>query len=203
MSVAFNVKHPALFNAESFKSPQDFCLKLLRKYSIPTPKVVVEIGGSVGANAHQMFPLAEYANLDLADSDKVKTIVCDVTKGIPLPPNSVDLLYSNDAFEHISKPWLAAQNIENVLKPGGIAFIATLFSWRYHPVPGDYYRYTHEGLVELFDGLECLEANFNSFHRREDNRGHWGSKRDHVPVDMLGGWRENWKVYYLGRKPLA
>ncbi|AWM28070.1 methyltransferase domain-containing protein [Sinorhizobium fredii] len=203
MPVAFDVKHPALFNVESFKSPQEFCLKLLRKFDITTPKVVVEIGGSVGANAHQMFPDSDYANLDLAHSDKVKTIVCDVTKGIPLPPNSVDLLYSNDAFEHISKPWLAAQNIEKILKPGGVVFIGTLFAWRYHPVPGDYWRYTHQGLVELFDGLECLEANFNAFHRREDARGHWGSKRDHVPVDMLGGWRENWKVYYLGRKRLA
>lgn len=200
MTAEFTVKHPALFHGESFKDPQEFCLRLLKKYDIATPNRVIEIGGSVGANAHQMFPNSDYSNLDLAESDKVKTIVCDVTKGIPLEPNSVDFLYSNDAFEHISKPWLAAENIQKVLKPGGVVFIGTLFSWRYHPVPGDYWRYTHQGLVELFDGLECIEANFNVFHRREDARGHWGSKRDHVPVDIMGGWRENWKVYYLGRK---
>lgn len=195
------VKHPALFNVENFRDAQAFCLKLLQKHGVNSPDVIAEIGGSVGANAGQMFPNANYSNLDLMDSDKVKTIVCDVTKEIPLDENSVDFLYSNDAFEHISRPWLAAANIVKVLKPGGVAFIGTLFSWRYHPVPGDYWRYTHQGLAELFDGLECLEANFNSFHRREDARGHWGSKRDHVPVDMLGGWRENWKVFYLGRKP--
>jgi hypothetical protein len=87
-----------------------------------------------------------------------------------------------------------------MLREDGILFIATLFSWRYHPVPEDYYRFTPAGLEILFEDIACLETNFNSYFRRHDMRGFWNSKRDAVPLDSLGGWRENWKVYYFGKK---
>ena len=206
-SSSFSVQHPALFNARNFEDPQKFCLSLFEQYGITPPaspaSKIIEIGGSISNNAGQLFPHADFINLDISPSEKVKTLICDVTKEIPLEDNSVDFVYSHDAFEHISKPWIAARNIERILKPGGVVFIATIFAWRYHPVPKDYWRFSHEGLVELFDGLECLEANFNAAFRRLDARGFWESKQDSVPIDQFGGWRENWKVYYFGRKPAA
>ena len=29
---------------------------------------------------------------------------------------------------------------------------------------------------------------------------HYHNKKDEVPIDGLGGWRENWQVYYVGKK---
>ena len=48
---------------------------------------------------------------------------------------------------------------------------------------------------------QLFESGFDISNRREDIRGLWPDKRDSVPVDELGGWRENWSVYYVGRKP--
>ncbi|MEI2422555.1 hypothetical protein V6O07_19915, partial [Arthrospira platensis SPKY2] len=82
----------------------------------------------------------------------------------------------------------------------GICYISTVFSWRYHPVPIDYWRYSPDCLTFLFHGLQKIDANFNSFYRRKDIRGFWPNKLDECPVDDLGGWRENWVVYFVGKK---
>ena len=197
----FNYQHPALFHADNFADPRQFALELLTKATKKRmPKTVIEIGATVGENIQDRFPKADYKNLDLQDSDKIPTIVGDVTEELPIEENSIDFVFSNDAFEHIHSPWLAAAQIENILRPGGYVFIATLFAWRFHPVPDDYWRFTPSALAHLFPNCDCIQANFNAFHRREDARGHWGSKKDSVPIDMMGGWRENWKVYYFGHK---
>ena len=39
-------------------------------------------------------------------------------------------------------PWLAAAEIARILKPGGLAITHTLFSWRNHPCPIDYWRFS-------------------------------------------------------------
>ncbi len=52
----------------------------------------------------------------------------------------------------------------------------------------------------LFSEIECIEANFDMSSRKDDIRGFWPDKRDYVPIDELGGWRENWGVYFIGRK---
>lgn len=197
----FPQKEPALLNTENYKNTQTFFRELIQRHS-PSfyPKAVAEIGASVGNNASEIFKNATYLNIDIQESEEIPTLVADVTAEIPL--KDVCLVYSLDCFEHIDRPWLAAENLQKILRPGGLCFIGTLFSWRYHPVPQDYWRFTPAALEVLFSGLTCLETNFNIGPRRNDMRGFWGSKRDTVPVDELGGWRENWQVYYLGMKPL-
>lgn len=194
-------KKSLLFSAETFKDSQTFFKQRIETF-VPnfSPKVMLEIGGSVAQNAGSMYPNAKYTNCDLRDSDKVITIVCDVTKEISLPSNSVDFVYTNDTFEHLAAPWVTGQEITRILKPDGICFCNTLFAWRYHPVPGDFFRFSPTGLTALFPELNKLEANFNNFWRRHDSQGFWESKLDSVPLDELGGWRENWKVYYIGQK---
>lgn len=162
---------------------------------------VIEVGGSIGANFAKRFPDAEYLNLDLEPGDgKLPTLACDVTKRIPLASNSVDLVYSNNCFEHINAPWLAAQELTRILMPGGFAFISAPWSWRYHPVPIDYWRFSPEALEYLFGELETVAKGFNTAFRRDDMKGFWPNKMDKVPEDELGGFRENWLSFYFARK---
>jgi SAM-dependent methyltransferase len=107
---------------------------------------------------------------------------------------SFDVIYSNNVFEHLSRPWVAAGNLLWLLRPGGICIVITPFAQRYHEDPGDYFRYTHKGLEALFEqagSITILESGFDIRARRYDWQGSGGAN-DTVPVDRYGAWRETW-----------
>ncbi len=192
--------------AVQFADHQQQARRYLRRHGgRPKPRsLIIEIGGSVGKNIGAVFPASRYFNLDLDAGDgSIPTIQCDATKRIPIRSGTVDFVYSNNCFEHIDKPWLAASEIVRILKPGGRLFVSAPWAWRYHPVPIDYWRFSPQALASLFEGLETLESGFNSHFRRMDIRGHFRNRMDHVPVDELGGWRENWLSFVFMRKPLG
>jgi SAM-dependent methyltransferase len=159
----------------------------------------LEIGGHRLAKcAASLFPAPRfrYSDLNLVKGDIPNTIVGNITDCREVVPDeSFDIVYNSDVFEHLDRPWLAAQEIRRILRPGGIAITWTLWSWRNHPCPIDYWRFSPECLEFLFDGLECLEKGYDLRQRRNDQPGQWRSGNDSVPVDELGGWREHWAVY--------
>jgi hypothetical protein len=53
-------------------------------------------------------------------------------------------------LEHSKKPWTLAANIEKSLITGGTLLITVPFVWRVHAYPSDYWRFTVEGVRELF-----------------------------------------------------
>lgn len=163
----------------------------------------LEIGGhSLAKCASPIFTERglEYYDLNLSKSDIPNTIIGDITDCKEIEDDSFDVVFSSDVFEHIAQPWKAAEEITRILKPGGVAFTITLWSWRNHPCPIDYWRYSAECLEYLFSGLTCLEKGYDLSQRRLDQRGFWKSGMDSVPVDSLGGWREHWAVYHVGIK---
>lgn len=173
-------------------------------HHLATSGRVLEVGGDqLATSAVELFPASrfDFHNLDLLASDIPNTIIADITDcREEIPDESFDLVLSSDVFEHINRPWLAAAEIARILKPGGLAITHTLFSWRNHPSPIDYWRYSKECLEFLFADLECLEKGYDLSQRRHDQPGFWPSGNDSVPVDELGGWREHWSVYHVGRK---
>ncbi len=159
---------------------------------------MLEIGGRLNPR-NKDFPQFDYHALDFENApgaEGVTVMTGDITNCPHIPDNSFDFILSFDVFEHIDRPWLAAAEIRRLLRPGGVTVHSTLFSWRYHPCPIDYWRYTAEGLKSLFD-LECLHSSFDYSERRRDVRG---QGKNAMPPDALGGWRENVRVHYAGIK---
>jgi SAM-dependent methyltransferase len=159
---------------------------------------VLEVGGRQHPRHHVFGPAFSYANLDLEHSDE-RTIVGDITNCPEIPDASFDVVLSVDVFEHVDRPWLAAAEISRLLKPGGLAYTSTLFSWRYHPCPIDFWRYTPDALEFLFGDLILLDKGFDLTERRRDIRKK--AKADPMPIDALGGWRENVRVFHAALKP--
>ena len=161
---------------------------------------MLEIGGRNNP-LKEHFPEFEYHALDLSPdvTPGLDVIVADITACPEIPSGSFDLIISVDVFEHIDKPWLAAAEISRLLKPGGVTGHSTLFSWRYHPCPIDYWRFTPEALKSLFPELKPLHAEFDYAERR---RNVDKVSRRGAPPDELGGWRENVRVHYVGFKPV-
>lgn len=158
----------------------------------------------IGAESRSRSPLFDktrftYTNTDLAPGHGV--LVADITNCPQIDDESYDVIVSFDVFEHIDRPWLAGSEITRLLRPGGVVFTTTVFSWRYHPDPIDYWRFTPAGLTLLFADLECLYAGWDGAERRRNVRAK--GRRTELAADALGGWRESWRVTHIGRKPVA
>lgn len=157
---------------------------------------VLEIGGRENPHREE-FPGFEYLNLDLTETGP-GVLLGDITNCPEIPSGSFDVIISVDVFEHVKEPWKAAAEITRLLRPGGFTYHSTLFSWRYHPCPADYWRYTPDALMFLFRDLELVRCDFDAVERR---RNLLGKGRFRLTPDELGGWRENWRVFYAGVKP--
>jgi SAM-dependent methyltransferase len=157
---------------------------------------MLEIGGR--ANPYrEWFPDFDYVCLDL-DETGPGVVRGDITNCPQIESGSFDVIISVDVFEHIREPWLAAPEIVRLLRPGGFTYHSTLFSWRYHPCPVDYWRYTPAALSFLFKDLDVVGADFDTVERR---RNLIGKGKHRMTPDAFGGWRENWRVFYAGVKP--
>ena len=79
-----------------------------------------------------------------------------------------DFVLCSSVMEHIAKPWVAARNIENVLKPNGKLFWTTPWVQRIHGYPNDYWRFTPNGVKQLFSAIqwswEGYEVIFNGLN---------------------------------------
>lgn len=149
----------------------------------------------------------DYYLLDLAPQETGPQVIAgDICACPQLPDNRFDVIVSDNLFEHLAEPWLAAAEISRLLKPGGLSLTRTLFAWRYHPSPEDYFRYTHSGLKLLFERyghLETVDCGYNLDSRRHNFLGgKEPGNRDGLPRDEYGGWLEGWMVYHAGRKPI-
>lgn len=186
------------------------CREELKRFkeTLPTGKKhklkMVDFGGGAGETAGFRDGF-EYSVLDVNPLDpEAISIVHDVNEPCPIESETIDVVFCNQVFEHLTTPWVTAKEIGRVLRPGGICLVSTVFAYRYHPYPGDFWRFTHAGLkrlMEEYGKLNTISAKYELTHRRDDRRGALGHQ-DEVHIDWLGGFRENWFVYHIGRKPI-
>ena len=148
-----------------------------------------------------------YYGMDLEPADDLKIIagdICNTSFADEHTPfcNFFDVIYSNNVFEHLERPWIAAENLNRFLKVGGILITIVPFSQRYHESPGDFFRYTHKGIESLFSGVgeyEVLKSGYDIRGRRINWQGA-GKANDIVPLDKFGAWRETWFTICVLRK---
>ena len=160
---------------------------------------VLEVGGRGHPRDRVFDPQRfDYANLDLQDTGP-GTVIGDITDCPEIPDGSYDVVLSVDVFEHIDRPWRAGEEIVRILRPGGLVYTSTLFSWRYHPCPIDFWRYTPEALAFLMSGTDTVDQGFDTTERRRDVTKK--AVEDPMLVDAMGGWRENVRVFHAGVKP--
>jgi SAM-dependent methyltransferase len=110
---------------------------------------------NIGAGRTRLDPRVR--NLEIEAGDGIDYV--GTADRIPLPDNSVDLAISQEVFEHVPDPMACLREVHRVLKPGGKAYIQLPFVIGYHPQPGDYWRFTHEGLGTIVAraGLTVVE----------------------------------------------
>ncbi|MEK7612051.1 MAG: methyltransferase domain-containing protein [Patescibacteria group bacterium] len=106
----------------------------------------------------EWFAHKRYETIDSV-ADYKPTIVGDA-HNLPLKNDSVDAIICCSVLEHLYDPKRAIQEMYRVLKPGGQILAYTHFIYPYHARNGvysDYFRFTDEGLTNLFSQFKTVE----------------------------------------------
>jgi ubiquinone/menaquinone biosynthesis C-methylase UbiE len=101
------------------------------------------------------LPREHAVNVDLQPLPGVD-IVADLAR-LPFPDASFDAVTCEQVLEHVQDPPMVVRELLRVTRPGGLVHLASPFLLPYHPSPGDYTRWTQEGLRALFRDCELLE----------------------------------------------
>lgn len=127
---------------------------------------VLEVGSRlVGSRTEPLrarFPRASrYVGMDIHPGSTVDLVGDVHALSALVGRQSFDAVFSGAVFEHLAMPWLAAVEINRVLRPGGLTFHITPQAWPVHEEPNDFWRFTDEALKLLFGepfGFEVLSA---------------------------------------------
>jgi hypothetical protein len=95
-------------------------------------------------------PMSIWDGLDTEPGEDV-TIVSDIHSVSEIvPADTFDMLLCPSVLEHLRRPWVAARQLASISKVGAMLLVNTHQSFPYHPYPKDYYRFSIEGLEEVF-----------------------------------------------------
>lgn len=131
-------------------------------------KRILEIGSRevTGRSiAREIFAAAEYIGFDYYAGANVDVVGDAHRLTDYFAPESFDLIYSRACFEHFAMPWIVAEEMIRLLKPGGTLFVETHFSFSSHERPWHFFQFSDMGLRVLFPepfGIECLEAGMSN-----------------------------------------
>jgi SAM-dependent methyltransferase len=127
---------------------------------LPAPGLALDIGAAGGGNTRVLRafgwrPLAlEYAPTaaQVAKERGLDVLRADARE-MPVRTGSMDLVTAFDVLEHIEEDYLAAAEINSILRPGGTALIAVpadMALWSAHDeAVGHVRRYTRETLTQV------------------------------------------------------
>ncbi|HXW33584.1 MAG TPA: methyltransferase domain-containing protein [Acidimicrobiales bacterium] len=106
----------------------------------------VEISGWGGrANGWRTFDRLKYPQFDLCKST---------------PARQYDVVLCEQVLEHVVDPVAAVKTLFALTKPGGHVIVDTPFMLRIHEAPGDYWRFTKDGMRILLSsaGFEDIKT---------------------------------------------
>ena len=127
------------------------------------PLLIMDIGSQSFCGSYRKIFTSKqwtYVGVDVAVGKNVDVVLKDPYKWHEIKTDSVDVIISGQAFEHIKFFWLTMEEIARVLKPGGLCCIIAPSGGPEHRYPVDCWRFFPDGLRALahYVGLDVLEA---------------------------------------------
>mgnify|MGYP001567437790 CR=1 FL=1 len=141
---------------------QDWMTKIKKKYpeSLGNLGKVLEIGSlNINGTARDYFKADEWVGIDMIAGKDVDLVVNAHDIHIYWQFQVFDTIVCMNTLEHDNKFWLTLEQINKVLKKGGLLIYAQpTINFPIHDHPGDYWRLTKQALQEvIFEGFEVLD----------------------------------------------
>jgi len=136
------------FPEPPFTRPRNLKLFAWMNQNAPGVKVL-NLGSGVGRFDGHLSKDIKMLNLDVDPTKPGVDIVADA-HDLPFEDGSFDIVYSIAVLEHVRKPWIVADEIWRVLRPGGHVVLELPFLNVIHD-EHDYFRFTDKGIRSLFD----------------------------------------------------
>lgn len=139
-------------------------MNLLQKFleNLPENGKIIELGtrkwGDKSTHHKHLWPKLDHIGVDILPGDDVDLVANAEVLSTHFTEGSIDAVFSASTFEHIARPWIAAQEILKVLKPGGVFFVQSHQTFPVHGYPFDYFRYTERAWPILFHGCKKIET---------------------------------------------
>ena len=111
----------------------------------------------------------QYRGLDMSAGKNVDMVLENPYHWSEIKSNSVDVVISGQAFEHMDYFWVTMLEVARVLKAGGLCCIIAPSSGYEHRYPVDCYRFYRDGFAALarYATLDILE---NAIQKEADPR---------------------------------
>ncbi len=122
---------------------------------------VLEVGSKDYGNTENLrslFSGETYVGIDM-EAGKGVDHVLDLTRPFEeieatLNGQRFRTIFCLSVLEHCSQPFAMADNMTRLLEPDGRIYVSVPFAWKFHGYPSDYWRFTHEGVKQLFPNIE-------------------------------------------------
>ena len=116
--------------------------------SLPKKIKVLEIGslivpGQEHLSVRKLFPEAEYIGVDMQKGNGVD-VVEDCINYCYYNENEYDLILCLDMLEHAKEPFEIIESAKQCLKGNGVLLVTSVFNFKIHEYPNDYWRFTPE-----------------------------------------------------------
>ena len=117
----------------------------------------------------------QYIGLDVAPGLNVDFVPADPYSWNEMDDESIDIIISGQAFEHIPYFWITAAEMSRVLKPGGLLCLVAPSSGAVHRFPVDCWRFYPDSAqaITQYVGLELIEADMEQSGLRKRVRTDW------------------------------
>lgn len=172
-------------------------LELIKKLSSRMSGPILEIGSKrygeppISFDYRTLFPSSlKYVGVDAAPGTGVD-VVADMTSNIDvlrtqLGQERFNTIICLSVIEHVPDIFAFARNVEELLDEGGMAVISAPFTWELHGYPGDYWRFTMEGIRYLFSSID-FDLQLSQLHI---------DGGDTVSLDEAGNDPNRWTMYF-------
>ena len=119
--------------------------------SLPKKIKVLEIGsliveGQEHLSVRKYFPEAEYVGVDMQQGNGVDVVAdcIDYCYDYYQSEEEFDLILCLDMLEHAKEPFEVIESAKERLKPNGVLLVTSVFNFKIHEYPNDYWRFTPE-----------------------------------------------------------
>ena len=123
---------PALFYSALARDS----VRIVRRYAGVAEATVLDVGGGPGffrtafeqAGARYMAVDTDVGELSAAGAPGPNTLLAS-GMALPLLTDSVDVCFSSNVLEHVSRPWTMADEMVRVTRPGGLVVLSYTAWW--------------------------------------------------------------------------